>query len=223
MYRGTNGTRVTNMKDERWQIIANKLILLPIKRAEITRAQILAHVCERLEKLGAPSIHLETEAQNASVLLSDLPQNTGRPISAKTLERIWYKWRKGGKKWGVLIDQRVWGMNARYLKTNQQCFREYLLRLCNEHETKREAVAELLRQWREGLPIPGYMGANNAKEMPYPAGWSVANLMRAMPSKRAVATAKRNEVPLISLEERAHLLNEVMDMIYELVSEKIKK
>ena len=47
--------------------------------------------------------------------------------------------------------------------------------------------------------------------------------MRAMPSKRAVETAKRNEIPLISLEERAHLLNEVMDMIYELVSEKIKK
>lgn len=204
----------------RWDICAGKVIVAAIAGEEIKRAEILAMMCSDLDKARIPTTHFHEKAQEASRMLAEIPGTPGRPVSKKTMERVWYKWRVR-KRWEDLVDQRVWGLHNKDLPTTQRDFLLHISKLCDAYTTKKQAVEELLRQWRDGESVPGYEGQNNGKNLPYPKGWSFDNLMKIMPPKRLTARAFAKQENIPTLEERRTALNEVLNIIYELVEERI--
>lgn len=206
----------------RWEIDTDQISIAAVPFAEIERAQILAQACTQMEQSGMPTKLFNDKAQEVSKLLAKLPGTTGRPISGKTLERIWYKWKKD-KKWEHLVDQRIWGLNNEKRPTAQRHFLLHLATLCEKCSTKKQAAEELLRQWRNAETIPGYEGKNSPKGQPYPKGWSFDNLMRIMPPKRITNAMIQNKGNIPTLEERVKALYEVMNAIYERINLNISK
>lgn len=93
-------------KRPKWKNELHLLDLTCVPQEQIDRARVLESVCLELDTMVAPTSHMKEMAKRASAKLSSLEGIAGRSISAKTMERIWYNWKNGGKDIITIIDKR---------------------------------------------------------------------------------------------------------------------
>lgn len=154
---------------------------------DASRVRKLVAVCEWVEAQPAPSACFAQAAAEASARMASLEGPASRPLSAGTMRRLYYAWKKAGRDWRALVDRRTAVANAARVRTAQPAFRAYLAGLAAKHRRALAgAVRELYKAWAEGRAIPGYEGMNYKPGMPIPAGWSMDNIKRLMPDKRAL-------------------------------------
>lgn len=154
---------------------------------EATRVRLAEAALRWVEAQEFPIKSLPEAARNLTARLEGLGGAAGRPVSAKTLERMLYAWRKAGRAWQALVDKRTLAPARCGVRTANRAFRAHLALLAGRHpRSLMSAIKELYAEWREGKAIPGYEGANCLPNMPLPQGWSADNLMRCMPDKGAL-------------------------------------
>lgn len=158
---------------------------LPVPDA--TRLRLIEAACRWVDIQVAPTRSMEQAATELSARLAVLVGAAARPVSAKSMERIWYRWKRAGRSWQALVDRRTVAANRCGARTAQRSFRAHLAMLASKHpRSLRGAVRELYEEWRSGASIPGYEGMNYAEGLPLPDGWSEDNLLRCMPDKASL-------------------------------------
>lgn len=158
---------------------------LPVTDA--TRVRLIEAACKWVDAQPAPTRCMEQAAVELSARLAGLAGAAARPVSAKSMERIWYRWKRAGRSWRALVDRRTVAANRCGARTAQRSFRAHLAMLASKHpRSLRGAVRELYEEWRSGASIPGYEGLNYRQGLPLPEGWSEDNLLRCMPDKTAL-------------------------------------
>ncbi len=163
---------------------------LPLPLA--TRCRLIVAACEKIDAAEKTSHAFAPVAVELSANLAGLQGPAGRVVTAKTMERLFYRWRNGGRKWQAIIDGRTATANAKAALTAQPRFRAHLAMLAGKHKRcMRSAIEELFTEWRTCVAIPGYEGMNYQPGMPLPHGWSVDNLLRKMPSKQALTVMRQ--------------------------------
>lgn len=164
----------------------NLLAELPVPQAN--RLRMIEAACRRISAARFPSKAFAAEAEELSRQLAEEPGAAGRAISAKTMTRLYYKWRKAGEKIEALLDGRMSELNRNRARTSSAAFRAHLALLATRHKRcLRSAVRELYKEWRSCKTIPGYEGCNHTPGMELPAGWSYDNLVRLMPAREELA------------------------------------
>lgn len=159
---------------------------LPLNDA--TRVRLIERTCQWLLLQTCPTKLISQAASELSALLSSLSGPAGRPVSAKTLTRLYYRYKKAGNRWEALLDGRSSTANRRKARTANKAFRAHLALLATRHKRcLASAVRELYEEWKNCKPIPGYEGLNYAPDMPLPSGWSMDNLLRLMPNRKALS------------------------------------
>jgi len=154
---------------------------------QMTRVRLLEAALRWVEEQTWPIKSLPEAAQNLTARLARLEGPASRPVSAKTLERLLYAWRRAGRCWQALVDGRTLRAARCGVRTASPAFRAHLALLAGRHPRSLvTAIKELYREWMEGRAIPGYEGLNHQPNMPLPQGWSVDNLMRCMPDRQAL-------------------------------------
>lgn len=163
---------------------------LPLPDA--TRVRLLEAALRWVETQAQPTKALGQAAVDVTARLGGLEGPASRPVSAKTLERMLYAWRKAGRTWQALVDKRTLKSARCGVRTANRAFRAHLALLASRHPRSLvSAIKELYGEWQAGQAIPGYEGLNYQPGMPLPQGWSMDNLMRCMPDKRALAIAHK--------------------------------
>ena len=161
---------------------------LPLDDA--ARVRYIMAACQELERAMHPNNQFKTMAEKLNAKLAGLPGKAGRPVSWKSMERLYYFW-KGGKKdhktgqritpprcWQAVFDGRTAPANRQQVRTGQACFKAHLALLASRHpRSLTTAVKELYKEWELGMPVPGYEGLNPTGNEKMPAGWSKRNLL----------------------------------------------
>lgn len=93
-------------KRPKWKNELHLLDLTCVPQEQIERAKILERICEELCAEVSPTTKMEAMAREATKRLREIDGDAGRKISAKTLQRIWYDWKNGGKDIITIIDKR---------------------------------------------------------------------------------------------------------------------
>ena len=193
---------------------------------EITRIRALMGAAKWLDSQFAPTKHFAEAAEAVTREVAGLRQADGgmchsaRPVSAKTMERYYYYWKRGktdkkGRKvsepgtWQCFMDTRTVAANRKKARTALRTFRAYLSLLLSRHKAcATSAIHDLWQQWDDGKTIPGYEGLNYQRNMARPAGWSMENLLRCMPKARALKIVREgiraayNELPQLFTTRR---------------------
>lgn len=160
--------------------------------ADATRVRLLEETCKWLAVHAKPSSAFGEAAVEVSARLLGLDGPAARPVSEGSMRRFYYSWINAGKSWRALVDRRTIAANRARVRTAQPAFRAHLAMLAGRHKRALTgAIKELYKDWREGKTIPGYEGCNYKPNMPLPSGWSVDNLMRCMPDKRALTMTRQ--------------------------------
>ncbi len=163
---------------------------LPVPDA--TRIRILLAACEWLATQRTPTSCFEQAAVNVTARLEGLEGPSSRPVSAKSMQRLYYRWLNGNagapaRHWGCLLDGRTQAVNRALVRTASPAFRAHLALLAARSKRgARQAVKDLYDEWANCEEIGGYEGCNYKPNMPLPAGWSYDNLLRLMPSKTSL-------------------------------------
>lgn len=169
---------------------------LPLDDA--ARVRYLVWACQALEREAYPTKHFAEMAAALTTRLAGLSGAASRPVSAKTMERLYYYWQQGKKNkrgqrvtaprcWQAVFDGRTVAANRQQVRTAQPCFRAHLALLASRHpRSLTTAILDLFAEWDNALPIPGYEGMNPTGREPRPAGWSMENLYRLMPDRAAL-------------------------------------
>lgn len=157
---------------------------------ELSRVKMIARVLSWLEAQPKFTKALQGAAAELSARLSVLEGAAGREISAKSLERLYYRWRNAGRNWRTLVDRRTMTANKSRSRTGQRCFIAHLHLLASRHDrTLIGAIEELKKEWDTGKPVPGYEGVARVPGV-YPTGWSEDNLRRKLPTKGELTIMK---------------------------------
>ena len=165
---------------------------------DAARVRYIVAACKELEREMYPTKHFTEMAAELTRRLAGLSGAAARPVSAKTMERLYYYWQQGKKNkrgqrvtaprcWQAVFDGRTVAANRQQVRTAQPCFRAHLALLASRHpRSLTTAIHELFAEWDNALPIPGYEGMNPTGREPRPAGWSMENLFRLMPDRAAL-------------------------------------
>lgn len=164
---------------------------------EQRRVNALETACMALAQQVCPTLHFAEAAEAVSREVygatkpDGSPDPSGRSVSAVTMQRLYYRWKKAKGDWHALIDGRISAVNRIGARTAQPCFRSHLGMLAARHKrSTKEAIKELYREWSTCQTIPGYEGLNYKPGMPPPAGWSEDNLRRLMPDKKVLTIVR---------------------------------
>lgn len=159
---------------------------------DATRVRMLEAACKWIAASCKPSSEFAQAARDVSARLVSLEGAAGRAISEGTMRRLYYAWQNAAQSWHALLDKRTIAANRARVRTAQPAFRAHLAMLAGKHKRAlMGAIKELYKEWTNGETIPGYEGMNYKPNMPLPSGWSVDNLMRCMPDKRALAMTRQ--------------------------------
>lgn len=149
---------------------------LPISLDARIRGSLLEECCRRVQQhTGSRTEALEWGVQWLA--------GQGVTTSFKSLERTFYKFRKGGSL--ACIDRRkVYGKNTGR-GVHQPRFKSHWLELAaNCPRGARAAYEELKKSWYAGEVIPGYEKEWDRRTLP--VGWSYENLCKLLPGKRTL-------------------------------------
>lgn len=164
------------------------LMLDELTPDDATRVRLIERTCKWLLDQTYPTKHFEQAAVDLTARLRGLKGPAGRAVSAKTLTRLYYRYKAAGCRWQSLLDGRSSTANRRKARTANKAFRAHLALLATRHKRGLAgAVRELYEEWRTCQTIPGYEGLNYEPDMPLPSGWSMDNLLRLMPNRKALS------------------------------------
>lgn len=187
------------------------------------RIELLEETCQALLLEIQPTKKFEKYVAVFNEKVAGFPEGAGRAISAKTLARLWYKWRKANKDWRAFIDRRTWYANRAMARTAQIRFRDYLYKLALRHpQSKKQAIEELYQAWREGATIPGYEGLNKEQGSPLPDGWSYDNLITKIPPLTVVEQEQKKVNQPCDIEARLEALVRLIEEFMEYKAEKAR-
>lgn len=164
------------------------LMLDDLTPDDATRVRLIERTCKWLLDQTYPTKHFEQAAVDLTARLRGLKGPAGRAVSAKTLTRLYYRYKAAGCRWQSLLDGRSSTANRRKARTANKAFRAHLALLATRHKRcLASAVRELYEEWENCKPIPGYEGLNYEPGIPLPSGWSMDNLLRLMPDRKALS------------------------------------
>ena len=149
---------------------------LPISLDARMRGSLLEECCRRVQQhTGSRTEALEWGVQWLA--------GQGVVTSFKSLERTFYKFRKGGSL--ACIDRRkVYGKNTGR-GVHQPRFKAHWIELAAScPRGARAAYEELKKAWYAGEVIPGYEKEWDRRTLP--VGWSYENLCKLLPGKKTL-------------------------------------
>ena len=136
------------MARKKWMDVLHLMDTTFIPEEQFERARIFESICVQLDTLPTPTRQMAYMARKANERLYKLGGNAWRPISGKTMERIWYDWIHTGRDFRALIDKR-------YFKLHRKDSSETGIML--HPETLSPQKAEELMTWDELATLVSYL------------------------------------------------------------------